>query len=146
MPRLLKTALVLLIFATTFAFALTGFTLLNIDNEEVAIGEDSVAVAFLPKMPERVNAGETVFNKNCKSCHRLDAKLIGPGIRSVYSTRDSVWLRSWIMNSTKMIASGDPTAVTLFEEYNHTQMPSFELLSKEDIDVLLVYLKYINNN
>lgn len=53
---------------------------------------------------------------------------------------DSVMLRNWIMNSQKVIQSGDEYAVALYEEYNQTQMPSF-LFSEEDLTQLIEYLK-----
>lgn len=49
-------------------------------------------------------------------------------------------LRDWIMNSQKVIQSGDEYAVALYNEYNKTQMPAFSF-SEEDLTQLIEYLK-----
>src|SRR5262249_11835763 len=105
-----KTVRILLIFATTFSFALTGFTLYKFDRNGVAVEPIRCATvnmipdhSILP-MPANVALGEIVFNGNCKVCHRMDAKMIGPGIKNVWSrVPDSAWLRNWISNSSKLI-------------------------------------------
>ncbi|HEY0653669.1 MAG TPA: hypothetical protein VGD65_11105 [Chryseosolibacter sp.] len=51
------------------------------------------------------------------------------------------WLTSWIRNSSKMIAEGDPMAVALFREYNQVQMTSFTTLSDKEMKDLLEYLR-----
>src|ERR1044071_8699686 len=125
-----KTVRILLIFATPLSFALTGCTLYNISTEEVAISATSGPPVII------ASPGALIFQKNCKSCHDLDRPVIGPALRGVFSRRDSVWVRNWITNSSKMISSGDPTAVALFEQYKKTQMTNFTTMSKEDLDAL----------
>src|ERR671930_233508 len=56
-------------------------------------------------------AGAIVFKNNCKVCHRIDKNFVGPPLRDVYLRRDPQWIRRWIVSSSKMIASGDPTAI-----------------------------------
>ena len=84
-------------------------------------------------------AGKALFNSLCAACHKLDGNSIGPPLRGVTERRESDWLHSWISNSAAMIASGDETAVALYNEYNQTAMPPFPQLSDEDIDNILAY-------
>ena len=130
-----KAVRILLIFATTLSFALAGFTLLNVGNEEVAVAEPTVN----KNIP--LSAGAKLFRTNCKSCHDLDRIVIGPALRGAYTRRDSVWLRKWITNSSAMIATGDPEANRIFDEYKHVQMTNFTTMSKEDLDQLMDFLK-----
>ena len=85
--------------------------------------------------------GAQIFKANCKACHAIDRKLVGPALGGVMYRQDSLWLVQWIRNSSKMIADGDPMAVALFEEYNKLQMTSFTSLSDEDMKNLLEYLQ-----
>ena len=85
-------------------------------------------------------AGKELFNSLCAACHKLDNNSIGPPLRGVTDVRDREWLHSWISNSAAMIASGDETAVALYEEYNQTAMPPFPQLSEADIDNILAYV------
>jgi cytochrome c2 len=150
MPRPLKTAWVLLTSAAILTFALTGFTLLNLDNiqPETVTNADNLKSAAVSeaKLEGEVLAGQLVFKANCKTCHGIDNRIIGPPLKHVYSHRETDWLKRWITNSSKMVAAGDPAAVQLFEEYNKTQMTNFSTMKKEDLDALLSYLKYVDEN
>ncbi|WP_228713779.1 cytochrome c3 family protein [Arundinibacter roseus] len=89
--------------------------------------------------------GETLFKNNCSSCHNVTAeKSVGPGLKGISERRDFPWLVSWIHNSQAMIASGDPAAVKLYNEYNQAQMTSFPNLSEDDIKGILAYIDQAN--
>jgi mono/diheme cytochrome c family protein len=84
-------------------------------------------------------AGEKLFKSNCAACHKLDKKATGPAIRHAADRYDREWLYKWISNSPGLIASGDATAVNLFEENNKSPMTVFPALSNSDIDNILAY-------
>jgi len=86
--------------------------------------------------------GHALFQANCASCHKVDAKLVGPalaGVESRWPSREK--LHDWVHNSAKVIQSGDPYAVSLFNENNKVQMTAFPQLSDKDIDAILDYVK-----
>ena len=87
-----------------------------------------------------VAAGEALFTANCKQCHQVHKKVIGPALAGVTERRDVAWLIPWIKNSQKVIASGDEYAVALYEEYGKAQMQSFTLSDDE----ILSILAYVN--
>ncbi|MBN3521908.1 c-type cytochrome [Algoriphagus lutimaris] len=91
---------------------------------------------------EAVAAGKAVFNANCKTCHKLDQKLVGPALRGVSDRREIPWIKSFIKNSQALIASGDKTANDLYKEYNNTAMPAHEFLSDDDLNNLLSYIEF----
>ncbi len=86
-------------------------------------------------------AGKELFNSLCAACHKPYSESIGPALHGVTERRSMDWLQSWIKNSAAMIASGDPQAVEIFEEYNQTAMPAFPQLSNEDIGDILAYVE-----
>lgn len=89
-----------------------------------------------------IEKGKTLFNANCKSCHRLDQKLIGPALAGVTGRTPSVqWLKDWIHNSAKLVASGDDYANKIFAEYKGSQMTAFTSLSDDDIMAILAYVE-----
>ncbi|MFO7826447.1 MAG: cytochrome c3 family protein [Cyclobacterium sp.] len=103
------------------------------------------AYAVDPEVPESedaISAGESIFNANCKTCHRLDQKLIGPALRGVTDRRELDWTKKFILNSQAVIQSGDATAVALYKEYNNTVMPAMDFLSDGDLMNLLAYIEY----
>ncbi|WP_144604149.1 c-type cytochrome [Algoriphagus algorifonticola] len=91
---------------------------------------------------EAVAAGKSLFNANCKTCHKLDQKAIGPALRGITERRSIDWAKRFIKNSQAVIASGDEYAVALYAEYNNTNMPAHEFLSDGDLDNLLSYIEY----
>jgi cytochrome c2 len=83
-----------------------------------------------------------VFNANCKQCHKLDQKNVGPALRGVTDRQSIAWAKSFIKNSQAVIASGDAYATALYKEYSNTVMPSHEFLSDGDLDNLLSYIEH----
>src|SRR5882762_6665253 len=89
-----------------------------------------------------IKAGEDLFNGNCKSCHRVKQKLVGPALAGVYDRAPSIdWIKNWVRNSSKVIASGDKYAMTLYNEYNKSQMTAFTSYKDDQIMAILAYVK-----
>ncbi len=96
----------------------------------------------IPTDPEAIANGESLFNANCKTCHRVHVKLVGPALANVYDRAPSVdWLKSFIRNSAALIASGDEYANKIYNEYNKTQMTAFTGLKDDQIMSILAYIK-----
>jgi mono/diheme cytochrome c family protein len=89
-----------------------------------------------------ITAGESLFNANCKTCHKIHTKLIGPPLANVYERTPSIdWIKSFVKNSAAVIASGDEYANTLYNEYGKTQMTSFSTLKDDQIMSIVAYIK-----
>ncbi|PRY86224.1 cytochrome c2 [Mongoliibacter ruber] len=91
---------------------------------------------------EAIAAGKSIFNANCRTCHRLDQKNVGPALRGVTDRHSIDWTKSFIRNSQALIASGDAEAVAIYNEYNQLAMPAHEFLSDDDLLNLLAYVEY----
>lgn len=84
--------------------------------------------------------GEAVFQQKCAACHTIGGgKLVGPDLKGVTERRDATWLRQFIADPTKVLASGDPTASQLLQEYNNVPMPNLGLTPQE-VEDLIAYL------
>ncbi len=89
-----------------------------------------------------ITAGGVLFNGNCKSCHRVKQKLVGPALAGVETRVPSLdWIKAWVRNPAKVIASGDVYAVKIYEEYNKSQMTAFTNYSDDQIMSILAYVK-----
>lgn len=93
------------------------------------------------------SAGKKVWNSNgCGACHAKDMRsdLTGPALGGVtarwadYPRED---LYAWIRNSPKLVASGHPRAVAIYEEWDETPMNTYPGLTDEDIENLLAYIE-----
>src|SRR5260221_12554708 len=81
-----------------------------------------------------IKAGEDLFNGNCKSCHRVKVKLAGPPLAGVYDRVPSIaWIKNWVRNPAKVIASGDKHAVQLNAVNNKSQMTAFTSYTDDQI-------------
>src|SRR5690606_31728452 len=118
-----------------FSFFIVAFFLFLGNNVQAADPEVS-------QDEQAVQNGKSLFNANCSACHNLDQKLIGPALRGITDRREVQWAKDFIHNSQKVIASGDPTAVALFAEYNNVIMPAMPFLSEDDLNNLLAYIEY----
>lgn len=96
----------------------------------------------IPEDEAAITEGASLFNANCKTCHKIHEKLIGPALANVYERAPSIdWIHSFIKNSSAVIASGDEYANNLYNEYGKTQMTSFSTLKDEQINSILAYIK-----
>lgn len=98
--------------------------------------------------------GERTFKALCASCHKLDAKLIGPALLNVeyrwartpyyqgISGRD--WLKRWIRNWQDPVNAGHPYSVQ-HQNYDASAMTHFPLLSDNDLESLLMYMGECSN-
>lgn len=95
--------------------------------------------------PAAISEGAALFNANCKACHRVKEKLIGPALGGVYDRAPSIdWIKSYVKNSAKVVASGDEYAVNLFNEYGKTVMTAFTTLTDDQIMHIMAYVKAEN--
>jgi len=131
--------LLLLVFLLTFSTAVLAQ---GTPTEESVAAEAADAPAPADSNDSTtgdIDAGEALFKSNCAACHKLDKKATGPALRGVANKYDREWLYDWIKNSQALIASGDATAVKIFEENNKSVMTAFPGLSNTDIDNILAY-------
>jgi len=102
----------------------------------------SVKAQDIPTDPAIISAGEALFNGNCKTCHRVKQKLIGPALAGVETRVPSIdWVYHWVRNPAKVIASGDEYANKIYAEYNKSQMTAFSSYKDEQILSILAYIK-----
>jgi len=112
-------------------------TLLLLFTASFSFAQDTVS-----KEPADIAAGKALFNANCKSCHRVDQKLIGPALAGVTGRAPSIqWIKDWVHNSAKVVASGEAYATALFAEYKGSQMTAFTSLTDAQIMQILAYVE-----
>ncbi|MCE7862479.1 MAG: cytochrome C [Bacteroidetes bacterium CHB5] len=96
----------------------------------------------IPTDEATIKAGEALFNGNCKSCHRVKQKLVGPALAGMESRVPSIqWIFDWVRNPAKVIASGDAYANQIYNEYNKSQMTAFTSYTDEQILSIVAYVK-----
>jgi cytochrome c551/c552 len=118
------------------------FKLRRLTTQCISVRSILLITVFLFSIAVHAQDGKALFTANCASCHAIDKKLTGPALRGVedrWPSRDKI--HDWVHNSAKVIQSGDPYAVSLFNEFNKTQMTPFPQLSAKDIDAVLDYVK-----
>lgn len=96
--------------------------------------------SYLQKLSNRT--GYELILANCASCHNPIRDATGPKLAGVTKRRTEKWLRSWISNSSKMIAEGDTQAVELYNKWGKTTMTAFPI-SDNEMDKIIDYLKSI---
>src|SRR5436190_21627929 len=72
--------------------------------------------------------GAKLFKQNCAVCHasHTDQKLTGPGLKGVSDrVPPGDWMHKWILNTEKMIKSGDAYANKIYNANNKASMTVF---------------------
>jgi len=104
---------------------------------------NSVAVAqedIISDDPAVISTGKQLFDGNCKACHKIHERLVGPALQDVYNRAPSIdWIKSFIKNPPKMIQGGDEYANALYNEYK-SYMTAFPF-EDEQIMALMAYIK-----
>ena len=107
----------------------TLFALICLCGADVTTAADSLLVA----------QGEMLFTQNCKACHHLEMRLVGPALKGVENRHSEAWLLKFIRSSQTMVQSGDSVAVSLFNTYNKVIMPD-QPLDEAQIKSVLAYI------
>jgi cytochrome c2 len=102
----------------------------------------AVLSAFLVRVADADPAeARKIFTQRCMACHTYGKGVkVGPDLKGVTERRERAWLHKFIRSSQTVIASGDATAVALFQQFKQQQMPDWTDLSKEQIDSILDWL------
>ncbi len=90
--------------------------------------------------PAVIAAGEALFKQNCTVCHSINERVVGPALKDLHKRRPLPWIIEFVRNSQKVIQSGDPYAVQLYNEYNKTLMTPFDF-SDEEITSIVAYIQ-----
>lgn len=119
-----------------FLLASLFFTLLTSGFTPVLAQGDQIS-----DDPEVINTGKQLFEGNCKTCHKIHEKYIGPALQNVYNRAPSIdWIKQFVYNSSKVIQSGDDYANDLYDEYQGVMMPGFPFEDEQTM-AILAYLK-----
>ncbi|PIB37565.1 cytochrome C [Reichenbachiella sp. 5M10] len=111
-------------------------------TQNVAVAQE--AGGDIPSDEAVISSGEKLFKANCTVCHAVNEKVVGPALKDVHKRRDVAWITAFVQNSQKVIKGGDEYAVKLYEEYNKTEMTSFDF-SDDEILSIVAYLKAESN-
>lgn len=88
-----------------------------------------------------VEEGKTIFTTRCASCHNVNKILVGPALSGVDQRRNIDWIINFVHSSQKVVKSGDPYAVALFNKFNKVQMPDHPDLTADNIKSIVEYIK-----
>ncbi|EOR95228.1 Molybdopterin oxidoreductase subunit, predicted [Arcticibacter svalbardensis MN12-7] len=103
-------------------------------------GSATAAVASTASKGD-ASAGAAIFKQKCTACHALNRTVVGPALKGISERQSEEWLIKWIKNSQALIATGDPDAVKIFNEYNKVVMTPFPELTDGDVVNILAYVK-----
>ncbi len=109
------------------------------DTTKTEVKEETNKTSIKVKPDPKIAQGKKLFKANCAACHKMEGKLVGPGLKGVTEKRERKWLHSWIKDSSGLIKSGDKDAVAIFEEFNKMPMMGFPQLTEDEIDAMLAY-------
>jgi mono/diheme cytochrome c family protein len=99
-----------------------------------------VAFAVSPSLAEANDAREAkrIFTQRCSACHTFGKGVkVGPDLKGVTTRRERPWLLKFVRSSQRVIASGDPVANELFQQFRRQQMPDWSDLSEEQVGAIL---------
>ena len=82
-----------------------------------------------------------IFTTRCMACHTFGKGVkVGPDLKGVTERRQRPWLLKFVRSSSSVIASGDATATTLFEQFKQQRMPDWTDLSEGQIGSIFDWL------
>lgn len=100
----------------------------------------SASAQDLPDSDEALASGKKLYNQNCTVCHAVNKVVVGPALKDIHKRRPLDWTISFIRNSQRVIQSGDEYANKIYEQFNKTEMPSFDF-SDDEIKSIIAYIK-----
>ncbi|MES2681757.1 MAG: cytochrome c [Bacteroidota bacterium] len=111
--------------------------------DETTARSDSTKVGLHKRVAHTKPNGARLFRKNCSVCHTTDSrKLTGPGLAGMMTrVPGGPWLTQYILNSQKLIKSGDAYANKIYNENGKAVMTVFEgILTERDVKAIINYI------
>ena len=109
-------------------------------------GEDALlkwtearALAGAPSSHPPTDAGKTLFESRCASCHGGKEEIAAPPLAWITSRRDRQWLYAFTRNNAILLWRGDSYSCYLLNRYK-TPMPLFKDLTDADLGNLYNYI------
>ena len=119
------------LFVVRYLFLIAIILIKNNAFSQDAKNKDEAAIAN----------GKILFENNCKSCHAVHEKVVGPALKGIMDRRDMNWLIAWVKNPQKMIDSKDEYALKIYNEYKSAGiMTGFPGLKDQDIKNIFAYI------
>jgi cytochrome c2 len=112
-----------------------------LDSLERAQQEQILQKRGLTSDTEALLLGQELFNGNCKQCHAIHAKVVGPALAKVSERRTVKWLIKFIKFPQKTIEKGDKYAVALYKQYQQF-MPDHDFMPDEEIKAILSFVEH----
>lgn len=95
--------------------------------------------AISPLLQGTAADGKAIYDEKCVGCHTIGGgKLTGPDLKDVTKRRDPAWIKAFIADPPKMLAT-DPIAQQMLKENNNYSMPNLGL-SADEVDYLVAFL------
>jgi len=143
MLRFKFSSLLVLVVWCVFAFSTTLFAQNDGDGNGGTADSAPVtapSVAGLSVDQSIIDQGKGLFDANCKQCHAVHEKIVGPALAKVYERRTVPWLINFIKYPQRVIESGDAYAVALYKEYQQ-YMPNHDFLKDDEIKAILSWVQ-----
>lgn len=97
----------------------------------------AAAVLILMATASAAAGPATTFKTKCSVCHTVGAgDKVGPDLHGVHERRSAEWIAAFVRSSQQVIASGDPVAVALFDQFDQRTMPDHPLDDTEIADLI----------
>ena len=101
----------------------------------------ALSMATFFAQAQDIKEGESLFKADCSACHAVDRQVIGPALKGMSERHEEEWLISWIRNSQALIASGDETAIQIYEEHNKLMMPPFPTYTDDNVRSIIAFVE-----
>lgn len=141
MLRFKFSSLSVLVVWCAFAFSVTVFAQDGGNNEAAGSAPAATGgVAGLSTDQAVIDQGKALFDANCKQCHAVHERIVGPALAKVHERRTIPWLINFIKYPQRVIESGDAYAVALYKEYRQ-YMPNHDFLKDDEIKAILSWIQ-----
>ncbi|MDF1674065.1 MAG: c-type cytochrome, partial [Vicingaceae bacterium] len=102
-----------------------------------------IAVFVVPSI--NANNGQDLFKQNCSACHKVDAKVIGPGLKGVKAkwvdAGEEANLIKWVQNAPELFKSGESQLAKDIWDFSPSEMTIQTHLTENQINEIFDYVE-----
>ncbi|MFL9836362.1 cytochrome c [Flavobacterium sp. ST-75] len=125
---------------------LCAFIVLPDTPQQTVVEKEPILFCGTPNPPQKSAKGREIMNSNCAACHKVNIDLGNGALRGIDKNYNAAFLMDYINNEDSLIKVNNSVVKQLLQKYGENDYKHKNEFTKEEIESLISYIVFYQNN